>query len=161
MFLLSWLQKKFVLRCSKEEDAYKDTTYWLSKLSACELPIPAVVAQGKYKDYFYLILFYIPGDDIGNVYFRLNDSEKKQIAREVVDIQRKVSKIGVAPDTGWTWNSVVEEMLDRAEERIKRKHYFSIDKINRIRILKQEMQEYLDKVWRYAYLCCHDESSAA
>ncbi len=152
VFIVLAAAKKFVLRCSKEEDAYKDTTYWLSKLSACELPIPAVVAQGKYKDYSYLILSYIPGDDIGNVYFRLNDSEKKQIAREVVAIQRKVSKISVSPDTGWTWNSVVEEMLDRAEERIKRKHYFSIDKINRIRTLKQEMQEYLDKVRPTPYL---------
>ena len=28
------------------------------------------------------------GDDIGNVYCKLNDSEKKQIAKEVVKIQR-------------------------------------------------------------------------
>lgn len=152
VFIVSAATEKFILRCSKKEDAYKDTTYWLSKLSECEIPIPAVLAQGKYKDYVYLILSYIRGEDMGNVYFQLNDSEKKQIAKEVVGIQRKVSKIHIETDAGWTWNSIAEEMLNRAEERIKRKHYFDIDKINIIRNLKQEIQEYLDKVPPIPYL---------
>lgn len=37
-----------------------------------------------YRDYSYLILSHIPGDDIGNVYDVLNDSEKKQIVEDVV-----------------------------------------------------------------------------
>lgn len=152
VFIVSTATEKFILRCSKEEDAYKDTTYWLSKLSECEIPIPAVLAQGKYKDYSYLILSYMRGDDMGNVYFQLNDSEKKQIAKEVVDIQRKVSKINVATDAEWTWNGVVDETLNRAEQRIKRKHYFDINKINIIRNLKQEIQGYLNKVRPIPYL---------
>ena len=95
VFIVSTATEKFILRCSKDEDAYKDTVYWLNKLSVCEIPVPVVLSEGKYKDYFYLILSYIRGDDIGKVYYKLSDREKKQIAKEVVGIQRKVSRMDV------------------------------------------------------------------
>lgn len=152
VFIVSTATEKFILRCSKDEDAYKDTVYWLNKLSVCEIPIPVVLSDGKYKDYSFLILSYIRGDDIGNVYYKLNDSEKKQIAKKVVEIQRKISRIDVSTDAEWTWNCVVDEMLNRAEERISRKHYFDINKIYIIKKLQQEIQEYLDKVRPIPYL---------
>lgn len=152
VFIVSTAVEKYILRCSKEEDAYKDTVNLLGRLSACEIPIPAVLSYGKYGDYFYLILSYIPGDDIGNVYYRLNGGEKKQIAREVVEIQRKVSTIDIPTNSEWTWNSVVEEILNRAEERIGRKSYFDVYKVHIVKNLQQEIQEYLDKVQPTPYL---------
>ena len=152
VFIVSTATEKFILRCSKDEDAYRDTVYWLDKLSVCEISIPIVLSVGKYKDYSYLILSYIRGDDIGNVYCKLNDSEKKQIAKEVVEIQRKVSRIDIRADAEWTWNSFVDETLNRAEERIKRKHYFDINKIYIIKKLQQEIQGYLDMVRPTPYL---------
>lgn len=152
VFIVSTATEKFILRCSKDEDAYKDTVYWINKLSVCEIPIPVVLSEGRYKDYFYLILSYIHGDDIGNVYCKLDDNEKKQIAKEVVEIQRKISKIDIQTDAEWTWSCFVDEMLNRAEERIKRKHYFDVNKIYAIKKLQQEIQEYLDKVQPIPYL---------
>ncbi len=152
VFIVSTAAEKFVLRCSKDANAYQDTVYWLSKLAACEIPIPAVISQGSDQDYSYLILSYIPGDDLGNVYWKLSDSEKKQIAKEVVEIQRKVSEMDIAADAQWTWNGVIEEMLNRAEERIKQNGYFDAAKIHIIRKLQQEIQEYLDTVRPIPYL---------
>ena len=152
VFIVSTADDKFILRCSKDEDTYRDTIYWLDKLSVCEIPIPNVLSEGKYEDYSYLILSYIPGDDIGNVYNKLNDSEKWQIAKEVVEIQRKVSRINIRVDAEWTWNGFVEEMLDRAEERINRKHYFDCNKVYLIKKLQQEIQEYFDQVQPTPYL---------
>ncbi|MCI8339612.1 MAG: phosphotransferase, partial [Lachnospiraceae bacterium] len=152
VFIVSTANEKFILRCSKDENAYKDTVYWLHRLSVCEIPIPIVLSEGKYKDYSYLILPYIRGDDIGNVYCKLNDSEKKQIAKEVVKIQRKVSRLDIRADEGWTWNCFVDEMLNRAEDRIKRKNYFDFNKIYIIKKLQKEIQEYLDMVPAVPYL---------
>lgn len=152
VFAVSTGAEKFILRCSKEEDAYKAAIYWLSKLSVCEIPVPIVLSKGTYGDYSYLILSYIPGDDIGNVYHKLNDSEKKQIAREVVEIQRKVSGIDISVDEEWTWSSFIDELLNRAEERIKRKHYFDIEKIHIIKKMQQEIKGYLDVVRPTPYL---------
>ncbi|MCM1416717.1 MAG: hypothetical protein NC430_12445, partial [bacterium] len=99
VFIVSTATEKFVLRCSKDADAYKDSVYWLNKLSICDIPIPAVISQGKYKEYSYLILSYICGDDIGNVYYKLSDIEKRQIAQEVIAIQRKVARVDISIDT--------------------------------------------------------------
>ena len=152
VFVVSTAAEKFILRCSKEKDAYKDTVYWLDKLSVCEIPIPTILSEGKYKDYSYLVLSYICGDDIGSVYYKLNDSEKKQIAKEVVAIQRKIPRMDVQVDEEWTWNVFIGEMLDRAEERIKTKHYFDVNKIHIIKKLQQEIQGYLDQVQPIPYL---------
>lgn len=152
VFLVSTASEKFILRCSRAENAYKDTVYWLDKLSVCGIPIPAVISEGKYKDYSYLILTYIPGDDIGNVYGELSDSEKKRIAREVVEIQWRISGIDIRVQEGWTWNWFVDEMLGRAEERIKRNQYFDSDKVNIVKKMQPEIQEYLDGVRPTPYL---------
>lgn len=152
VFIVTTAAEKFVLRCSKEEDAYRDTVSWLNKLAVCEIPIPVVRSKGKHGNDSYLILSYIPGEDIGNVYDKLNDGEKKQIAREVVEIQRKVSRLDIRVDAGWTWNSFIDEMLDRAEDRIGENHYFDINKIQIIKKLRQEIQEYLDQVRPIPYL---------
>ncbi len=152
VFIVTTASGKFILRCSREKDAYRDTIAWLDRLSECEIPIPTVLWQGKYRDYACLILSYIRGDDIGTIYSRLSDSEKRQIAREVVAIQRKVSQIDMAAGAGWTWNHVIDEMLHRAGERIKRKHFFDAGKVTVVRNLKQEIEEYLDTIQPIPYL---------
>lgn len=152
VFIVSTATEKFILRCSKDENAYNSTVYWLGKLSGCEISIPVVLSKGKCGGYSYSILSFIPGDDIGNVYYKLNDSEKKQIAKEIVEIQRKVSRIAISPDAEWTWNHFIDDMLNRAEERLKRKHYFDIRNIYVIKEIRQEIQQYLDKVRPTPYL---------
>ena len=47
-------------------------------------------------------------------------ARKKQIAKEVVKIQRKVSRLDIHADMEWTWNCFVDKMLNRAEKRIKK-----------------------------------------
>ncbi len=152
VYLVSTAAEKYILRCSRKEHAYQDTIYWLRLLSEREIPVPAVLWEGKYGDDSYLILSYMRGDDIGNVYPQLKDSEKKQIAKDVIAIQRKVSKLDIAADADWTWNHEIEEILDRAEDRITRNRCFDVDKVNIVRNLKQELQGYLDKVQPIPYL---------
>lgn len=152
VFIVSTAAEKFVLRCSKEEDAYRDTVHWLNKLSICEIPIPVVLSAGRHGDYSYLILSYIPGDDLGNVYDKLSSSEKKQIAKEIVVIQRKAAGIAISTDASWTWSGFIDHILDRAEKRIREKGYFDAGKIQILRKMRQEIQEYLDAVPPRPYL---------
>ncbi len=152
VFIITTTMDKFILRCSEEKDAYKDAIFLLDKLSVCDIPIPVVLMEGIYGNYSYLILSYIDGDDIGNVYCKLTDSEKKQIAREVVAIQQKVSGIDLRADKEWNWNVFIDTMLYRAEGRIKTYQYFDINKIATIKKLQCELQEYLDKVRPTPYL---------
>lgn len=152
VFKISTATEKFILRCSKKDDAYQDTVYWLNKLSTCKILIPIVLSKGKYNGYSYLILSYIPGDDIGNVYYKLSESEKKQIAKDIVEVQQKVSKLDIPANSEWTWNNVINEILNRAEKRIKRKNYFDVKKINIIKKLQKEIQDYLTMISPIPYL---------
>lgn len=152
VFIVSTAAEKFVLRCSKEEDAYRDAVHWLSKLSICEIPIPVVLSAGRHGDYSYLILSYIPGDDLGNVYDKLSSGEKNQIAKEIVAIQRKAAGIDISTDASWTWNGFIDHILNRAEKRMKEKGYFDAGKIQILRKMRQEIQEYLDAVLPRPYL---------
>lgn len=78
---------KYVLRCSLERNAYDNTIYWLEQLASIEIPVPKVIAKGKFGEYEYLILSYLEGKDIGLVYSQLKDADKKEIAKEIVHIQ--------------------------------------------------------------------------
>lgn len=152
VFAVSTAAEKFILRCSKERGAYEATADWLNKLSVCEIPVPVVLSKGTDGDHSFLILSYIPGDDIGTVYDELNDDEKKQIAKEVVAIQRRVSRMDIAIDREWTWNDFIDELMDRAHARIKRNRRFDTDKIHTLKKLQQEIKEYLDAVRPTPYL---------
>lgn len=152
VFIITTVAGKFVLRCSKTENAYRDTAALLRKLSACEIPVPEVLLEGTYRDYSFLILSYLCGDDLGNVYRSLSGSEKRQLAKEVAAIQRKVSRIDVLVDAEWTWNRFIDGMLDRAEQRIRKNRYFDVRKISVIQNLRPAVQEYLDQVRPIPYL---------
>ena len=144
---------KYVIRCSAEHNAYQDTIYWLERLSFIDIPIPKVIAKGKFEEYEYLILTYFEGSDLGLVYTQLSDSEKKEIAKEIVSIQNKVAAIpleNVEPD--WSWRAEVEYTLERARERITKNGYFDVEKVDRLGELMEQLEDYFANVKPIAYL---------
>jgi len=152
VFIISTQDSKYVLRCSKEEHAYDEAIHWLYELEMCKIPIPKVVKYGKYDLYSYLILTYSNGNDIGNIYKTLTNDEKKQIAKEVIEIQNKVSKLKVSTPLDWNWNVFIDEMISRAYERISINEYFDLAKVNEIKQLHNEMQQYFDLIQPIPYL---------
>lgn len=82
VYIVECAKTKYVFRCSEEKHAYKDTIYWLEKLSTINIPVPRVIAKGCLKGYEYLILSYFEGKDIGLIYQQLKDEDKKSIAKE-------------------------------------------------------------------------------
>lgn len=144
---------KYVVRCSSEKGAYDNSIYWLEKLSSIEIPVPKVIAKGKYGKYEYLILAYIEGKDIGLVYQQLNDEDKAAIAKEIVHIQKQVATLelkDVEPD--WSWLTFINDMLDRAGERIAANGYFEAEKAERLRKEMVRLKEYFEAVKPIAYL---------
>lgn len=122
VYIVKCADTKYVFRCSTDEGAYKDTIYLLGKLAVLDIPIPKVLFTGRYEKYEYIILNYIEGKDIGLVYRELSSAEKKTIAKEVVEIQRKVSEVILEDDIkDWSWMQFVDEILERAEELISKK----------------------------------------
>lgn len=153
VYIVECTREKYVVRCSKEQNAYNETVYWLRQLEALQIPVPKVMGVGKMEGYEYLILSYFEGQDIGLVYEQLTEEDKQAIAKEIVQIQEKVAtlKLENVP-TDWSWNDFIKEMLDRAAERIVQNGYFEVEKVERLAEQAGQLDEYFAQVKPIAYL---------
>lgn len=144
---------KYILRCCGDKNAYDETVFWLKKLSAIDVPVPKVLFCGQYEEYSYLILNYIEGRDIGPVYRGLTSEEKKEIAKYVIAIQKKVSRLPLGNIDGeWSWVRFVDGMLENAEKLIVQNGYFDVQKVARLRAQKFLLEKYFAGVKPAAYL---------
>ncbi|MBD5138305.1 MAG: phosphotransferase [Ruminococcus sp.] len=144
---------KYIIRCSEDNNAYDDTIYWLKKLSALDIPVPKVLFCGQYQKYSYLILNYIEGKDIGLVYRDLTEAEKREIAKEVIKIQRKVSRLPLENNNDeWSWVHFIDDMLERADKLIVQNGYFDSQKVKQLKEQKAFLEEYFADVKPVAYL---------
>ena len=153
VYIVECEKENYIFRCSEEENAYAETVHWLTRLSGLDIPIPKILFHGTHENYQYLILNYLPGEDIGLVYSTLTIAEKKQIAKDVMKIQHKVAglNLDIAEDA-WSWQDFVNEMLDRAEERMAANGYFDTGKVTRVREEMRLLDEYFSQIRPLAYL---------
>ena len=153
VFIVECSKTKYVVRCSMECSAYKDTVYWLEQLASIEIPVPKIIAKGTSGEYEYLILSYIEGEDIGLIYSQLSDAEKREIAREIVHIQNKVATLKLKNiDPQWTWRSEINYILKRAKERIAKNGYFEAEKADRLWKSAEKLDGYFSGIEPIAYL---------
>ncbi len=153
VYIISDETYKYVIRCSNENNAYENTIYWLKRLAKVNIPVPEVIANGKYQNYNYVILSYLDGKDLGIVYPTLSKNEKLKIAGEVVRIQKAVGTIDLDIEANWAWTSFIQYMLDRAKERIEKNGcYFDINKVERLREMSKMLQDYFCHIKPIAYL---------
>lgn len=145
--------EKYVFRLSREAGAYSDTIHWLTRLAQAEIPVPGIIAHGQLEAWEYLILTYIEGDDLGLVYHILTDREKRTIAAQVARIQRQAAELepeGI--DDSWTWTAFIDEMLDRAHERIAANGYFDTERVDLLRGAAQLLAGYFASIRPTVYL---------
>ncbi len=152
VYKVTYTDNTYIVRCSPEKEAYAMTVHWLDILSDIGIPIPKVIGKGHFNDFDYLILTYIDGVDIGEVYPKLTSEEKKQIAKEVVDIQNKVSCLNISTDKNWSWKNIICELLDRAENRIIQNGFFDVEKVQRLRQELDKMEPYFSNIKATPYL---------
>ncbi len=141
-----------IMRLSSERDAYRETVYWLERLSTLDIPIPRVLGRGCYEGFSYLLLTYFEGADLGEVYPMLTVAEKRQIAVELAAIQSKVALLPIEMDSDFSWVRVLHALLDRARARILQNGYFDVEKVDRLRAELQKSEAYFAAVKPTPYL---------
>ena len=153
VYIVECENETFIFRCSTEKNAYTETIHWLKALSTLDIPIPKVLCHGTQEEYQYVVLNFIPGEDIGLVYTALTVPEKKQIAKDVMEIQRKVARLQLNDiEPSWSWQDFLEEMLNRAEERIVQNGYFDSNKVTKLKEQMSLLEKYFSQVKPVAYL---------
>ncbi|MDE7294170.1 MAG: hypothetical protein K2N72_07075 [Oscillospiraceae bacterium] len=86
------------------------------------------------------------------VYGELTADEKMGIAREVTEIQKKVSRLDLGDSDEWDWDDFIDEMLETAERRIIKNGYFDREKVRLLKSEKGRLREYFEKVRPVPYL---------
>ncbi len=143
----------YILRFNREQRSYAATAGWLWKLDRLKLPVPRVMVLSRYEEFNYMILTYLEGRDIGEVYPQLSTSEKKEIARELTAIQNRVATLSCdLAGEDWSWNAFIKDMLDRAEGRIRQTGYFDPEKVQRLRWAAKNLDDYFSAVDPVPYL---------
>ena len=148
VFLVKVDTQRYVLRCN--EQPYAQTVHWLKILRTLDIPVPHIIAQGVYQQFHYLLLTYIPGTELGEIYPHLTDVDKKHIATEVIQIQKQVANL--KPDVNNNWSQWVEDMLQRARIRIIANGYFDVEKVDRVAAAALNLHDYLSSICPTAYL---------
>lgn len=148
VFQLNTVKESFVIRLG--HDSYEESINLLNLVSSTGVTVPKPMFSGECGGFNYMICSYINGKDIGLIYNELTDSEKKTIAKEVVEIQSKVSKISLPYQcdmVGW-----VHHMLDRARYRIKANGFFDTSKVDEVEKLVPLFEDYFKNLQLVVYL---------
>ena len=153
VYIIECNQQRFTIRFNTEKAAYEQTLYWLEKLRNIHVPVPEVIEHGEYQGYAYLILSYLEGQDLGLVYPQLTKEEKRVIAKEIVTIQNSVATLQLENvDADWSWKAFIQDMLQRAKERIEANGYFDSQKVAQLKEQTAILDDYFNAVQPIAYL---------
>jgi len=147
--------EEYVLRVTESKWHYDGSVKWLNKLTRFEIPIPKIIRHGQYWDVYYAIITYIRGKDLGDVYHTLNDFQKREIVKELVEIQRKVSVIPTneIEGSGYLPEERINNIIQRARESITANKVFDpsvcdavADLVNKVYFANVKPKAYLDDI---------------
>jgi len=149
---------EFVLRITGKDakNYYYGSIKWLSELDTLGIPVPKIISHGQNEDVFFALLSFIPGKDLGEIYYTLNDSQKRKIVRELSVIQRKIANLPTSGRYGYlhsentdsfiTWIEYIESCIARARKRIRKNKIFDADICDCVTAAMDNQKEYLLKV---------------
>lgn len=160
-YIKDYKQNSYIIRASTVENKnyLRGSIYWLNKLHEYNLPISKILAEGINDEVPYIILSYISGDDLGNVYLSLTEQQKKILARKMVSIQRELEKIEIPYNNRYgylfsfedsnfknSWIDVIKEHINRSKDRINNNAIFDVLYVHRVEELLVGYLDYLSKV---------------
>ena len=151
-------EEKYILKISETAELINGSTYWLNRLQFLEVPIPKIITMNAKIKPYYIIMSFIPGQDLGLVYNTLSSEQKKMISYELFQYQNTLRKLPPANGYGFlnsyedesnikrSWREVVESHIERSEKRIEQNRIYSKDYVNRVKIFIPLFCAYFDSI---------------
>ena len=150
-------ENKYVLRVTgeNEKDYYKGALKWLPELDKLGIPVPQILKYGKYEDSYFVIISFISGSDN-----TLSAAQKRDIAKDISGIQRRVSSLppgelyGYTADSSLykTWTDFLNSQIKRSGERIEQNGVWGVDICNNLRMKMNGLNKYFTNVRPTAFL---------
>ena len=143
----------------ENEKYYHGAVKWLSELSKLGIPVPKIIKHGQYKDVFYTLISFLPGKDLGDVYHTLTDFQKRDIVRELAEIQRKAAALPACErygdydsDSFETWSDFLSSYVNRSYERIKKNGVFASEICETVTEVMRGFEDYFAGIKPIAFL---------
>ena len=130
--------KKYVMRLTSSENKeyYQGSLCWLKELEKLNILVPKILYHGEFDNLFYTLISFIDGKDLGEVYESLTGEHKRDIAKEIANIQCKVSNLPQADNYGSSftkndakyksWQEFLKSIIERARDRIAKNKIFDV-----------------------------------
>lgn len=133
-------QSDYVLRLTLPiyRESFVSAMYWQQQLLPLKIPLAKFIAQdlaGKVSPFPALLMHRLAGSDLGKIYHRLSDAQKKALAQEMVQIHQKTRVFSCGNGFGYaisheqklpyqSWYDFLMHDLSVAADRIAKSKLF-------------------------------------
>jgi aminoglycoside phosphotransferase (APT) family kinase protein len=102
--------RRAVVRIAEPENRphFEGALHWDAQLRPLGIPLPDILHADLTMERFtfpYLVLERLPGTDLGEVYDELSVPQRADLAREMVELQRRTAELPEAPGFGYALDS--------------------------------------------------------
>ena len=165
--------RQLVVRLTRPDSRadFAGAVYWSQTLKPLGVPLPElcyVDIDGHTDGFPVLIMERLPGTDLGAVYPLLSGAQKLHIARQIVALHRRVTKLPRGAGFGYgfsfddpslkhTWKDVVDASLERSRRRILAAGLVSVEVVERVQEAVDRFGDYLSTVAPTCFL--HDTTT--
>ena len=166
--VLTESNKQLVIRIGDEESRghISGAVYWHSILKNIGIPLPHFLfseIEGNQSEYPVIIMERLMGTDLGDVYQELSQEQKKKLALDISNIQKKVGTLPPAIGFGYarsfkdsslksSWYELLEDQLQRTRIRMTEGNHFELDYLNTVSELVKKNNRYFANITPVAFL---------
>ena len=162
VFGIKTTDDEYVIRMTDNEHKQKfiAAIYWQNKLLPLGVPLAEFIhtdLDGKYSSFPSLLMKRLPGDDLVNVYHDLTDSDKKNLASEIIKIQAFATSLPEGPGYGITdsyehahefktWHAFLMQRLHFFGEEVAKDNVFDPEKVSKVISIARNMEDDLKRI---------------
>lgn len=162
VFQVKTKTSEYVIRMTIDEHKSKflSAIYWQEKLIPLGVPLAKFIRtdlDGKYSKFPALLMNRLPGNDLCNIYDQLTETDKRNLAKEIVTIQ---SMTNALPDgygygimgsyeekpEATSWYGFLESRLSLFMDIIRKNAVFDADEIKIVIAIASDLKEELSTV---------------
>lgn len=153
---------ELVVRLTKfeQKSSFVSAVYWYDLLVPIGISVPKLRKydlSGKEYGFPYIVMDRLPGTDLLYTYKEMNNQQKEDLAREIVNIQKKVGTLKEGPGFGYatsyedsklysSWQGVLDQYMDRITTRNNKTRLIDQKYIKRLNEIYKSMDQYIQAV---------------
>ncbi len=162
VFALKTSLSEYVLRMTtlEQKKSFISAIYWQEKFLPLGIPLAKFLISdldGNYSGFPALLMNRLPGDDLCNVYSSLTDLDKKNLAEEMVKIQKSATALPAGLSYGISdsyenitefksWRDFLMQRIHLLMDLISKAGIFDANEISKVVSIAKDLEEELHEI---------------